>query len=174
MPQGINIKSQMKSYNPPGSRESFDVEQVVVHGTQISLFNVSATRGTLTMASPKALYLENTGKVPVSLVFDMYGYDSATNQTDTDRRTQLVLDPGEWYYLSNARMFGCETATSYLGTEVNSEAPGLQSDDSLLLYQDSGIDVDNTTGKGWASTDLRDANINTPDNWILYFKFKKI
>ena len=139
MPQGINIKSQMKSYNPPGSTEDFDIEQVVIHGTQINLFNVSATRGTLTLASPKALYLENTGKVPVSIIFEMYGYDSATNQDSTQTRVQMVLDPGEWYYLSNARMFECEAVTSYLGTEKDNQAPDAN------MYEDSGIDIDATT-----------------------------
>ena len=145
MPQGINIKSQMKSYNPPGSREAFDIEQVVVNGTNINLFTVSATRGAMTMASPKALYLENTGKVPVTLIFEMYGYSAAVTQDSTATRVQMVLDPGEWYYMSNARMFECESTTSYIGTQVDNEAPGLQADASIKLYQDSGIDTDNTT-----------------------------
>ena len=41
------------------------------------------------------------------------------------------------------------------------------------LDLDKSIDVDNTTGKGWASTDLRDANVYTPDNWNLDFTVNK-
>ena len=41
------------------------------------------------------------------------------------------------------------------------------------LDLDKSIDVNNTTGKGWASTDLRDANVYTPDNWNLDFTVNK-
>ena len=139
MPQGVDIKNQIKSYNPPGSTESFDIEQVVVYGTDINLFSVSATRGTLTLASPKSMYVENTGRASVSLVFNMYGYNTASTQDESDTRIQLFLNPGEWYYQANSRVFHLDHATSYLGTAVDNEAPDSN------MYTDSGIDIDNTT-----------------------------
>tara|TARA_Y100001963_G_scaffold159868_1_gene265839 strand:- start:3627 stop:5138 length:1512 start_codon:yes stop_codon:yes gene_type:complete len=142
----------MKSYTPPGAKEDFEIEQVVVNGTDINLFNVSATRGTMTLQSPKALYLENTGPTSVQLVFNMYGYNNSRTQDETDLRVQHVLNPGEWYYLSNARIFKIDTSSPYMGTEVDNSAPDGN------MYEDSLYDVDHATsaamGSGTTETTL--------------------
>ena len=136
----------------------------------IDLVNYSRDIANDTMVAPKAIFVENTGRVGCELLISTAEWvtddatDSADTVNDATHYLSILLPAGECVYLPNNRLIGTSTAYGAgMGVVVDNEAPNSNE------YIDSGADVDHATSATLGS-DAAHTTLNLENGHSKYFK----